>query len=71
MVDNGSTMRLPFLSIGVRGPTLRGGAWLRVSGITPDSSGVVQHYCYKDLLEPTEVEVFDVGDPTPETRDRY
>jgi|SRR5688572_27160344 len=70
-VDNGSTMRLPFLSIGVRGPRLRGGAWLSVSGITPDSSGVVQHDCYKDLLEPTEVEFFDVGDPTPETRDRY
>ena len=70
-VDNRSTMRLPFLSIGVRGPQLLGAVWLNVSDIAPGSTGVVQRDCYKDLLEPTEVEFFDVGDPTPETRDRF
>ncbi|MCA8974918.1 MAG: hypothetical protein KDC98_09355 [Planctomycetes bacterium] len=70
-VANGSTMRLPFLRIGVRGPNLRGGVWLRVSGIAPGSRLVVQHDCYKDFLEPTEVEFFDVDDPTPATRDRF
>ncbi|HZN41057.1 MAG TPA: hypothetical protein VFD82_19780 [Planctomycetota bacterium] len=70
-VENGSTMRLPFLTIGVEGPNLRGGAWLRVSDIVPGSSAVVRHDCYKDLLEPTEVEFFEVDDPTPATRDRF
>lgn len=70
-VTNDSEMRLPFLSIGVRGPNLIGGAWLRVSEIAPGSRAVLQHDCYKGMLEQTQVEFFDVDDPTPATRDRY
>ncbi len=70
-VRNGSPSELPFLSVGVRGPNLRGVAWLTVSDIGPGQHMVVQHDCYKDLVRPEEVEFFECPDPTPETRDDY
>ncbi len=73
-VHNGSTLRLPYLSVGVQGrggTKLVGGVWLDVSKIEPGQSGRVQHDCYKGQLLPDEVECFAKPDPTPETIDRY
>ncbi|HTJ97759.1 MAG TPA: hypothetical protein VL381_09835 [Rhodocyclaceae bacterium] len=70
-VSNGSAMLLPYLSIGVKGPRLIGGAWLNVSTIGPGQVGTVQHQCYKDLMTREEHEFFNAEEPTPETRDRF
>ena len=69
-VSNHSTLRLPFLSIGVRGPKLIGGAWLDVTALGPGETGRVEKDCYKDMLA-DEVEFFATRDPTPETRDDF
>ena len=70
-VSNRSKTRLPFLSIGLRGPKLIGGAWLDVAGIGPGEAGRVQHRCYKDILPNEAVQFFDIRGPTPETRDEF
>ena len=72
-IHNGSQRRLPFLSLGVRGKhgSVQGGVWLPVSHITPGSTAVVEKDCYRDLLAPSDVEVFDKPDPGPEDRDVY
>lgn len=73
-VINNSSMRLPYLSVGIQGKggtKLIGGAWLDVSDIPPGGRAIVQRDCYKDKLEPSEVECFEYPDPTPETRDQY
>jgi hypothetical protein len=73
-VINNSSMRLPYLSVGVQGKggtKLIGGAWLDVSLIPPQGRAIVQHSCYKETLSPNEVEYFEEPDPTPETKDRY
>lgn len=72
-VHNGSDMVLPFLSIGVRGRNgkVNGGVWLPVSSVMPGQTCIIEKDCYKDLIPPTEVDVFDKPDPDPEDRDRY
>jgi hypothetical protein len=71
-------MVLPYLSLGIRGQLrppktepLHGGVWLPVSSISPGETRVVVKDCYKDLVDPREVEVFDQPDPEPEDRERY
>jgi len=77
-IYNGSTMTLPFLSLGVRGKLrppksglLNGGVWLPVSMIQPGQSMIVEKDCYKDVVDPLDIEVFAEPDPEPEDRDRY
>lgn len=72
-VHNGSAMVLPYLSIGVRGKRgkVDGGIWLPVSSVKPGNTLVIEKDCYKDLLHPDDVEVFEQPDPGPEDRDRY
>jgi hypothetical protein len=77
-VHNGSTTTLPYLSVGVRGELrppksgpLNGGVWLPVSSIPPGETRIVAKDCYKDLVDPKDVEVFEEPDPEPEDRDRY
>jgi hypothetical protein len=77
-VHNGSAMRLPYLSVGVRGELrpprsgpLNGGLWLPVSSISPGETRIIEKDCYKDLVDPKDVEVFEQPDPEPEDRERY
>jgi hypothetical protein len=77
-VHNGSAMTLPYLSVGVRGELrppksgpLNGGVWLPVSSVSPGETRIVEKDCYKDLVDPKDVEVFEQPDPEPEDRDRY
>lgn len=72
-VHNGSDMVLPFLSIGVRGKggKVNGGVWLPVSSVMPGQTRIIMKDCYKDLVPPSQVDVFDQPDPEPEDRDRY
>jgi hypothetical protein len=50
---------------------LNGGVWLPVSTILPGETHIVEKDCYKDLVDPRDVEAFDEPDPKPEDRDRY
>lgn len=76
-VHNSSKLRLPFLSIGIRGPIrnqdniLTGGVWLPIDHIGPGETRVVEKDCYKDRIAPETVETFDEPDPRTEDRDRY
>lgn len=77
-VHNGSNLILPFFSIGVRGKLrppkrgpLNGGVWLPVSKVLPGETCIIEKDCYKDLVDPKNIEVFEKPDPEPEDRDRY
>jgi hypothetical protein len=77
-VYNGSTVTLPFLSVGIRGVLrppntgpLNGGVWLPVSSVCPGQTKIIEKDCYKKLVDPEKVDVFDHPDPQPEDRDRY
>jgi len=72
-VTNGSDRCLPFLSIGIRGRVgnLEGGVWLPVGHITPGQTAVVAKETYRDLLDPNDVEAYQLPDPEPEDRARY
>ena len=73
-VTNGSSLVLPFLSLGARGTggnKLDGGVWLRTAAIQPGQTVVVEQSVYRDQLAPNEVEMFDLPDPIPEKKERY
>jgi hypothetical protein len=77
-VHNGSSMILPFLSIGIRGKVrppsnspLNGGIWLPVSSVLPGQTQVIQQDCYKEFVDPSDIQAFDEPDPEPALRDRY
>ncbi len=72
-VENGSSMRLPYLSIGIRAKdgSLLGGLWLPVSHIAPGETAIVEKHAYERQLEPSNVEAFVKPDPAPEERERY
>lgn len=72
-VHNRSDITLPFLTLGVRGKAgkVKGRIWLPVSAARPGESIIVKKGCYKGHLEPADVEVFDIGDPLPQDRDRF
>lgn len=72
-VHNGSSMTLPYLSIGVRDKHggLEGGVWLPVSHVGPLQTAIVEKDCYKAYLDPRNAETFAEPDPEPEDRDRY
>ena len=72
-VTNGSHVRLPYLSIGIRSKDGRliGGVWLPVSSIAPGETAIVEKDVYRDLVEPSAVEAYAKPDPDPEDRERY
>ena len=77
-VHNGSTMTLPYLSVGIRGKSrppkngqLNGGAFLPVASIGPGETEVVESNCYKKYIVPAETEAFALPDPGPEDREQY
>jgi len=71
-VVNGSSMTLPYLSIGVRhrGGAWVGGVWLPVGNILPGKAAIVVHECYP-MTPRAELEPFALPDPEPEDRERY
>ena len=77
-IYNGSHTILPYLSVGIRGKLrppksgpLDGGVWLPVSSIRRGETKIVEYDCYKQFVEPEDIEVFERPDPDPEDRDRY
>ena len=77
-IHNGSAMKLPYLSVGVRGKLrppkngpLNGGAFLPVGSIGPGETKVVEFDCYKKFIAPDDTEAFALPDPGPEDREQY
>lgn len=77
-IHNGSSMTLPYLSVGVRGQLrppktgpLNGGAFLPVASIRPGDTKVIEFDCYKQFIAPEDTEVFALPDPEPEDREQY
>ncbi len=48
-VYNGSAIKLPVYSVGVRMPNLEGGAYLKTGGVGPGQTRRILHDCYLDL----------------------
>ena len=72
-VHNGSSMTLPFLSLGLRWKStgLRGGVWLPVSHVSPGQSARIEHATYVERPDPADIELFLRPDPGPEDREQY
>lgn len=77
-VQNGSTLILPYLSVGVRGQLrppgdgpLNGRSFLPVGTIRPGETAIMEIDCYKKLVTPQATEVFELPDPGPEDREQY
>lgn len=76
-VYNGSNLTLPFLTIAIRGKrrgtdaVLSGGIWLPVDNVLPGQTAVVEKDCYKQWVDPQDVEAYDELEPGPEDRDRF
>lgn len=73
-VRNSSTIKLPYLKIGIRdvdGEILTGGVWLKVDQIAPGETAIVAADCYKDRIPPDKLEAFDFPDPIPEKKEAY
>lgn len=72
-VHNGSEAVLPFLSIGVRWKVSgsNGGIKIPVSNIPPGKKAVVRCDAYKEMVDPSKIELYSLPDPGPEDRDRY
>lgn len=77
-VHNGSSMLLPYLSIGLRDKrkatedrSLDGGAWLPVSSIQPGETKTVDKSCDNKALPPEFIEPVSLPDPGPEDREQY
>lgn len=72
-VVNQGRYTLPALTVGVRSKDrrLNGAIRLSIGHIGPGQKDIVHADCYKDLVSPQDVEVFDLPDPKPEDRDFY
>lgn len=77
-VHNGSDLILPYLSVGIRGKLrpprsgpLNGGVWLPVLNILPGETRMIEKDCYKEVVDPADIEAFGEPDPEPEDRDRF
>ncbi len=72
-VRNGSTMMLPYLTLGVnrKNGSPFGGIWLPVGHIRPGQSAIVRKDSYKKFVDADELEVVSTPDPGPEDREQY
>jgi hypothetical protein len=73
-VKNGSTLTLPYFSIGAKDKSdvvLIGAVWLNTSKIEPNQTAIVKHGCYKDQIKQDELMLFRCDKPIPEKREAY
>jgi len=72
-VSNASGGCLPALTVGVRSrdKRLNGAVRLDIGHIKPGQSGILRVGCYKNLVSPSEIEVFALPEPNPEDREYY
>ena len=77
-IYNGSSMVLPYLTVGIRGKLrppktgpLHGGGYLPAASIQPGETSIVEYDCYKQFIAPEDTEVFELPEPGPEDREQY
>lgn len=72
-VTNAGNRTLPAFTVGVhtRDRRLNGAVRLKIGHIQPGQSALVHAGCYKQLVRPSEIEVFQLPDPEPEDRGFY
>ncbi len=70
---NGSTIVIPMYTIGVRTKDggLNGSVYLKTDHVQPGCAAVLRANCYKKLVSPNDIELFDLPDPKPEDRERF
>lgn len=72
-VVNDSQITLPYLSVGVRtrSEKLFGRIWLPVSTIGSHEKAFIEQEIYRGLVEPDDIELYELPDPLPNQRDIY
>ena len=72
-VTNNSSSVLPALTLGVRSKNghLNGAIRLLVQTLLPGRTTTLHVDCYKNLVSPEDVELFDLPDPQPEDRELF
>lgn len=71
-VRNDSKLHLPYLTVGAKASgRLDGAVYLDVSDIGPGESKIIEHDCYKSLVEAGKIELFRKPPPEPEEREMF
>lgn len=72
-ITNAGLRTLTALTVGVRSKDgrLNGAVRLNTRHLAAGQTVALHVDCYKDLISPSEIEVFSLPDPQPEDRDRY
>jgi hypothetical protein len=72
-VSNMGQLTLPALTLGVRSKDrrLNGAVYLKIGHVAPGQSTIVHADCYKNLVPPSEIEIFSLSDPKPEDREYF
>jgi hypothetical protein len=72
VINNGQHV-MPVLTVGVRSRdgALNGAVCLDLNSVGPGQRGVLHVSCYKDLVPPQEIEIFELPEPRPEDREYY
>jgi len=72
-IRNASNCALPVLTVGVRSRDrrLNGAIWLEIGHVGPGQTATIHASCYKGLIRPDEIEVFELPEPRPEDREFY
>ncbi len=72
-VTNASRRTLPVLTVGVHSKDrqLNGAVLLKIGHINPGQTKIVHADCYKNLVPPASVKMFDLPEPQPEDREFY
>lgn len=73
-VSNNSNMVLPYLTVGIRDVEQRllsGSVWLDVSQIRAGASAVIKKDCYKDRINPSQLDAYELPEPIPEKKKAY
>jgi len=72
-ITNASDAMLDYITLGVRSidRTLNGGVKVDVQDLAVGMSKDISLDCYSDLVHPSQVELFNLPEPTPGTRSMY
>ena len=72
-ITNAGRLTLPVLTVGVRSKDGRfnGAVRLKIGHIVPGDKAVIHVACYKDLVQPDQIEILPLPDPQPEDREYY
>jgi len=72
-ITNASNRTLPVFTLGVRSKDgrLNGARVLDIACVHPGETATLHVDCYKGLVSPNEIEIFDLPNPGPEERQYF